>query len=81
MALWQEILSIYGDSCFSMSFEDLADEFGTTPSAIGKSIAAIEDRRSACGRIFYSDGSSKILSKKVKKKKRHCECGCGRCGG
>ncbi len=58
MAFWQEILSTYGDSWLPVSFEDLADEC-STPAAI----AAIEARNSAYGKVYYSDGSSKLLSK------------------
>jgi hypothetical protein len=75
MALWQEILSTYGDACLSMSFVSLADEFCCSPASIGRAIAAIEARNSACGKVYYSDGSSKQLSKKpIKKKKKGCGC-------
>ncbi len=78
MALWQEILSTYGDSCVSLSFQELADEFGVSEASIGRAIAAIERRKAGCGRFIYADGSSKKVSLKPKKRIIKKNCGCRR---
>jgi len=81
MRLFQRILSDYGDSCYFLSFDDLADEYGTTPRAIGRAIQALRRRRAFCGSLEYANGDVveiKMNSKKKKTKKRRANsCGCG----
>lgn len=81
MTLWQEILIDYGDSCYFMTFEELADEYGTTPQAAGRAIQAIRRRGAMCGTVEYADGREISLSMKkaqqAKRKKVHKRnCGC-----
>lgn len=83
MTLWQQILSDYGDACYFMSFEELADEYDTTEMGIGNAVAAIKRRGALCATFEYADGSEMKLRmrKNVKKKKaqrrpKKKNCGC-----
>jgi hypothetical protein len=54
VALWQEILTDYGDACYFMSFSELAEEYGTTERSAYQAIAAIGRKGAICGSVIIA---------------------------